>query len=85
MKTYTLALVTPDQAESQIQVGEFPEEGRAIELAELIAAEMGLEAGESRSGWSIEVRDPKGSRLYTVPVGPSAAHAQPHRTAVAAL
>lgn len=84
MKTYTLALITPDQAESQIQVGAFPEEGRAIELAELIAAEMGMEAGESRSGWSIEVRDPQGLKLHKVPVGPCALRGQ-HKTALAVL
>lgn len=68
MKNYTLVLMTPEQTESQLRVGEFPEADRAIELAELIAAEMGLE--EERAGWSIEVRDPQGSRLHAVSVGP---------------
>jgi hypothetical protein len=67
LKKYILVLMTPEQAESQLRVGEFPEADRAIELAELIAAEMGLE--EERAGWSIEVRDPGGSRLHAARVG----------------
>ena len=82
LKTYTFTLITPEQIESQFRVGEFPEAERAIELAELIAAEMGL--AEERSGWAIEVRGPQGSRLHKVPVGPCTSNAQ-HKAALAAL
>jgi hypothetical protein len=66
--------MTPEQTETQLRVGEFPEAERAIELAELIAAEMSLEEG--RSGWSIEVRCPLGLRLYSAPVGTCASYLQ---------
>jgi hypothetical protein len=77
LKKYTLVLMTPERTESQLRVGEFPEAGRAVELAELIAAEMGLE--EERVGWSIEVRDPRGSRLHAVPVGRCEPSPEPQR------
>jgi hypothetical protein len=65
LQQYTLALMTPAQTESQLRIGQFQEPGKAIQLAELIAAEMSLEPG--RLGWSIEVRDPQGAKLYTAP------------------
>ena len=68
LKLYSLALMTPAQVESELRAGIFPSAERAVELAEMIAAEMGL--AEERSGWSIEVRDPQGSRLCVVPVAP---------------
>jgi hypothetical protein len=68
VKRYTLALMTPERTETQLRVGEFPQPERAIELAALIAAEMGLEEGHM--GWSIEVRDPEGARLHAVQIVP---------------
>jgi hypothetical protein len=67
LQQYTLALMTPAQAEGELRAGIFPSAERAVELAELIAAEMSL--AQERSGWSIEVRDPQGSRLCIVAMG----------------
>jgi hypothetical protein len=66
---YCFALVSPQRAESRLRVGEFPGADRAFQLAELMALEMGIDAEEKWSGWTIEVRSPEGRKLFAAPVG----------------
>ena len=66
---YTFALMSPDQTEGRVRIGEFPRPESAIQLAELIAAEMALEESREWAGWTLEVRGAEGSKLLTVPVG----------------
>ena len=68
MTKYCIALVSPQRAESHLRVGEFPAAERALELAELIAFDLGIEDGGKWLGWTVEVRSPQGRTLSVVPV-----------------
>jgi len=68
MTKYCIALVSPQRAESHLRVGEFPAAERALELAELIAFDLGIEVGGKWWGWTVEVRSPQGRTLSAVAV-----------------
>jgi hypothetical protein len=77
MTKYCIALVSPQRAESQLRVGEFPSAERAFELAELIAYDLGIDVDGKRWGWTIEVRSAQGRKLFSVPVAAADAHQLP--------
>ncbi len=56
-------------SECRVRVGEFPNSERAFQLAELIALELSAESDARWSGWTVEVRDVRGQRLFATPVG----------------
>jgi hypothetical protein len=66
---YCLALISPQRSESHLRAGEFPVAERAFELAELIAADLGLEVDGKWQGWTVEVRSAEGRKLFATPVG----------------
>jgi hypothetical protein len=65
---FCFALTSPRHSESRLRVGEFPSAQRALQLAELIAFELGAEADGNWRDWTVEVRDAEGRGLFTVPV-----------------
>jgi len=65
---YSLALTSPEHAESHVRVGEFPGAERAFQLAELIALDLGIELDGKWWGWTVEVRSAQGRKLFAVPV-----------------
>ena len=68
MTQFCFALTSPRHAESRLRVGEFPSARRALQLAELIAFELGVEPEGNWRDWTVEVRDAEGRSLFTVPV-----------------
>lgn len=68
MIQYCFALTSPRHSESRLRVGEFPSAERALQLAELIAFELGAEADGDWRDWTVEVRNSEGQRLFAVPV-----------------
>jgi hypothetical protein len=78
MIKYCIALVSPQRAESHLRVGEFPAAERALELAELIAYDLGIEAGGKWWGWTVEVRSPQGRTLSAVAVAGPDLHQVPN-------
>jgi hypothetical protein len=68
MIQFCFALTSPRHSESRLRVGEFPSAERALQLAELIAFELGAEADGNWRGWTVEVRNSEGQRLLAVPV-----------------
>ena len=69
MTKFCLALTSPQHAESQLRVGEFPGAERAFELAELIASDLSIEVDGPWRGWTVEVRNTQGHKLFAAPVG----------------
>jgi hypothetical protein len=68
MIQFCFALTSPRHSESRLRVGEFPSVERALQLAELIAFELGAEADGNWRDWTVEVRNVEGRRLFAVPV-----------------
>jgi hypothetical protein len=68
MTQFCFALTSPRHAESRLRIGDFPSVERALELAELIAFELGADADGNWQDWSVEVRNSEGRRLAAVPV-----------------
>jgi len=65
---FCVALRNPIDSECRLQLGEFPSPERAFQLAELIALELGAEAGGRWLGWTVEVRSLQGQTLFAAPV-----------------
>jgi hypothetical protein len=65
---YSLALMSPQNSESDVRVGEFPGAERAFQLAELIALDLSIEVDGKWRGWTVEVRSAQGRKLFAVPV-----------------
>jgi len=78
MTKYCIALVSPQRAESHLRVGEFPAAERALELAELIAYDLGIEVDGKWWGWTVEVRSPQGRTLSAVAVAGPDLHQVPN-------
>ena len=74
MTKYCLALMSPQQTESHVRMGEFPMAERAFELAELIALDLGIEVDGKWWGWTVEVRSAQGRKLFAVPVAGGGLH-----------
>ena len=72
MIQFCFALTSPRHSESRLRVGEFPSAERALQLAELIAFELGAETDGNWRDWTVEVRNAEGRSLFAVPVaGPA--------------
>jgi hypothetical protein len=68
MMQFCFALTSPLHSESRLRVGEFPSAERALQLAELIAFELGADADGNWRDWTVEVRNAEGRSLFAVPV-----------------
>jgi hypothetical protein len=74
MTKYRLALTNPHHSESHVRTGEFPAAERAFQLAELIALELGIEVDGKWWGWTVEVRNAHGLKLFAAPVAGGGLH-----------
>ena len=68
MIRYSLALTSPRNSECHVRTGEFPGAERAFQLAELIASDLGVEDESKWLGWTVEVRNAQGRKVFAVPV-----------------
>jgi uncharacterized protein DUF6894 len=68
MMQFCFALTSPRHSESRLRVGQFPSAERALQLAELIAFELGAETDGNWRDWTVEVRNAEGRSLFAVPV-----------------
>ena len=66
MKEYYFALVDPQHSDCDLRAGAFPSPEHALQLAELIAFDLSIES--KWNGWTIEVCNAQGRRLFSVPV-----------------
>jgi hypothetical protein len=72
MNKYFFDLVNPQRSEYDFRGGEFPTPDSALQLAELIALDLAIEPESKWSGWTVEVRNPFGQPLFSIPVpGPN--------------
>jgi hypothetical protein len=63
---YCFSLVSPQRSEFDFRLGEFPSPERALQLAELIASDLSIEAESKWSGWTIAVRNTHGRQLFSI-------------------
>jgi hypothetical protein len=68
MNKYCFSLVSPQRSEFDFRVGEFPSPEHALQLAELTAFDLSIEAESKWSGWTVEVRNAQGRQLFAIPV-----------------
>lgn len=76
MRNYLFTLISPSRSEQLDRESQFPDSEHAFCLAELIASELSIDETGKWRGWTIEVRDCKGTMVFSVPVGHS--DALPH-------
>ena len=68
MNKYCFSLVSPQRSEFDFRVGEFPSPEHALQLAELIASDLSIEAESKWSGGTIEVRNTHGRQWFSITV-----------------
>ena len=68
MEKYFFDLVSPNRSEFDFRAGQFPSLEHALQLAQLIAFDLSIEAEGKLSGWTIEVRNTQGRQLGSMPV-----------------
>jgi hypothetical protein len=63
---YCFSLVSPQRSEFDFRLGQFPSAEHALQLAELIASDLSIEAESKWSGWTMAVRNPHGRQLFSI-------------------
>jgi hypothetical protein len=68
MTRYFFDRVTSQHSQYDYQGKMLDNPERARQHAELLAMDLGMEPDEGWSGWSVNVRNPEGLQLFSVPV-----------------
>jgi len=68
MSRYFFDLVCPNRVELDFRGSEFPSVERAYRQAEIIALDLAVGIADNWFGWTVEVRDQGGQRLFHVPI-----------------
>jgi hypothetical protein len=69
MTTYFFDRVGRSRAEYDYKGRAFPTPDKALQMAELIALDLELEAEGTWFGWSVDVRNAQGQKFFSIPVG----------------
>jgi Domain of unknown function (DUF6894) len=68
MVKYFFDRVGGSRAEYDYKGCAFPSPDKALQMAELIALDMAIEAEGTWSGWNVDVRNAQGHRFFSIPV-----------------
>jgi Domain of unknown function (DUF6894) len=68
MKRYFFDLVSEQRAQYDYRGIVYPDAETARQLAELMALDLGIQADNAWSGWSVDVYNAHGQRCFSIPV-----------------
>ena len=68
MKRYFFDLVSGERSEYDYRGVVYPNPETALQLAELMALDLGIQSDNKWAGWTVDVYNADGQRCYSIPV-----------------